>query len=130
VALDDTPGFQDALGRAFEPLERTSVDYGLMEGARDVRCVRGRFAWSDVGGFSALEEHLQKDEHKNAHRGALTARDSHDNLVFCDDEEERVALLGVSGLLVVRAGRRTLVVPKERAEEIKQLVSMLPEEER
>lgn len=127
---DGTPRFQQALAEAFEPLERISVDYGVMENARALRCVRGRFSWSDVGGFNALAEHLETDEHNNAHRGELHALFAEGNVVFCDDPNEHVALLGVSDLVVVRAGRRTLVMPRDRAEEIKKLVTTLPEEER
>lgn len=130
LAHDGTPRFQEALAEAFEPVERISVDYGVMENAREVRCVRGRFSWSDVGGFNALAEHLEVDEHKNAHRGHVHALDATGNVVFADDPDEHVALLGVKDLVVVRAGRRTLVMPRDRAEDIKKLVTTLPEEER
>jgi hypothetical protein len=53
-------------------------------------------------------------------------RESTGNVVWCEDPKEVVALVGVSGLCVVRAGKRTLVVPIERAEEIKKLVESLP----
>lgn len=130
LAHDRTPAFDDALARAFAPLERISVDFGVMERAQDVRCVRAGFTWSDVGGFPALAEHLEQDDAGNAHRGDLRALDASGNVVFCDDAGEQVALVGVSDLVIVRAGRRTLVVPKARAEDIKQLVNTLPEEER
>jgi mannose-1-phosphate guanylyltransferase len=130
VEADRTDRFDEALLAAFEPLDKISVDYGLMEGAHEVRCVRGRFDWSDVGGFAALADHLPTDDDANVHRGGIIARDAKDNLVFCDDDSERVALVGVEGLLVVRAGGRTLVMPRDRVSEIKQLVNSLPEEER
>jgi len=124
-----TPNFESAMAKAFEPLQRISVDYGIMEGAKDVRCVRGSFLWSDVGGFRALADHLPKDEQGNALNAALTALDAHDNLVFSEDKNDHIALLGVSGLVVVRAGNKTLVTTKERAEEIKTLVGILPKSE-
>ncbi len=51
--------------------------------------------------------------------------DAKNNLVFCENEQETVALIGVENLVLVRAGKHTLVVPRERAEEIKQLVKQL-----
>ena len=45
--------------------------------------------------------------------------------IFCEDANEHVALVGVSNLVVVRTADRTLVVPRERAEEIKKLVQHL-----
>ncbi|MFZ9885864.1 MAG: mannose-1-phosphate guanylyltransferase [Myxococcota bacterium] len=130
VEADGTVGFAGKLAAAFEPLDRVSIDYGVMENAELVRCCRGQFAWSDVGGFPALAEHLSHDERSNAHRGSLCALEAERNLVFCEDEGEQVALLGVSDLLVVRAGKRTLVMPRARAEEIKRLIPLLPESER
>jgi mannose-1-phosphate guanylyltransferase len=122
--------FDAALATAFEPLEKISVDFGIMENARNVRCVRAAFEWSDVGGFAALADHLPRDDAGNIHRGGIYPLDAKDNLVFCDDGEERVALLGVEGLLVVRAGGRTLITTRERAEDIKKLVASLPDDER
>ena len=81
--------------------------------------------WNDVGGWLALEEFLEKDAAGNVHRGGLETLDAEGNLTFCEDQSESVALVGVRDLVVVRAGKRTLVVPKTRAEEIKTLVQRL-----
>ena len=121
----DGPGRGKALAGAFERLESTSVDYGVMEGAKQAALVAAGFQWNDVGGWLALEEYLEHDCAGNAHRGALETLDASGNLVFCEDSGESVALLGVSGLIVVRAGGKTLVLPKERAEQIKTLVRSL-----
>jgi mannose-1-phosphate guanylyltransferase len=117
-----TPRWPEALRSAFEPLARVSVDHGVMEKAGNVRTVEADFRWSDVGGWTALAEFLEADAHGNAARGRTAIRDARDNIVFCADPEETVALLGVSDLIVVRAGSRTLVVPRDRAEEVKKLV--------
>lgn len=115
-----------ALEKAFQGLSQVSVDKAVMEKLETTMCVRANFNWSDVGGFPALAAHLSHDDKKNAVRGRLRARESTGNVVWCEDPQEVVALVGVSGLVVVRAGKRTLVVPIERAEEIKKLVEGLP----
>ncbi len=125
VAADGTPAWEAALAAAFAPLERTSIDYAVMEHARDVRCVRAPFEWSDVGGWLAVGDRLPADPDGNRVRGSLVCLDAADNLVFASDPEEQVALIGVRGLVVVRAGRRTLIVPADRAEEVKELVRRL-----
>jgi mannose-1-phosphate guanylyltransferase len=116
----------DALKAAFAPLPSVSIDKGVMEKLGGTMCVRARFDWSDVGSFPALAPHLDNDGAHNAHRGALAIRDARDNIVWCEDAHELVALVGVSDLIVVRAGKRTLVAPRSRAEEIKKLVESLP----
>jgi mannose-1-phosphate guanylyltransferase len=39
----------------YETMPSISIDYALMERSRHVVTIRGRFAWSDVGTFEALE---------------------------------------------------------------------------
>ncbi len=126
VAADGTAAWEAGLSAAFEPLPRISVDYAIMEQATDVRCVRSSFSWSDVGGWIALGEHLEADRFGNRRHARLHVLDAEDNLVFAEDPEEIVALVGVRDLVVVRAGRRTLVVHRDRAEEVKALVESLP----
>ena len=118
-----------ALEKAFEPLPMISIDKAVMEKLETTMCVRANFDWSDVGGFPALAAHLTNDAKKNAMRGRLRTKDASGNVVWCEDPNEVVALVGVSNLVVVRAGKRTLVVPIERAEEIKKLVEALPPNE-
>lgn len=125
VAADGTAGWPTALRPAFAGLEPISVDYGVMERAADVRCLRARFQWSDVGGWEAVAARLPADEAGNRVHARLVASDAGGNLVFAEDSDETVILLGVSGLAVVRSDGRTLVVPRERAEEIKAVVGRL-----
>ena len=115
-------GWEGRLEEAFSSIDPISIDYGVMERAERVRCVAASFQWSDVGGWLALKGYLRDDGEGNRHRGKLLTLDAADNLVFCEDEEEQVALIGVKGLVVVRAGGRTLIVPQERTEEVKRLL--------
>jgi len=128
VALDGKPGFAAELASAFEPLRKVSIDYAVMERAHNVRCVVATFGWHDVGSFTALADHLPTDADGNAHRGRVFGVDAHDNIVFAEDEGEVVALVGLHDLVVVRAGKRTLVLPRERAQDIKELVARLDED--
>ncbi len=128
MPADGTDGFADALKDAFRPIKKISIDFGVMEKAREVRCVGSTFNWSDVGGWLALEEHLPTDPHGNAHRGELEVHESRNNLVFCEDQEQVVALVGVDDLVVVRSGNVTLVTHRDSTESIKQLVAALPDE--
>ena len=122
VAADGTGSWAASLEGAFRGLKPVSIDFGVMEHAAEVRCVASTFSWSDVGGWLALADHLPQDDESNHYRGNLLTLDAHDNLVFCEDSKEAVVLVGVENLVVVRSGGRTLIMTKERTEEIKQLV--------
>lgn len=136
------PATRDALGRIasawgsetraqvlreeYEALERISIDYAVLEKADRVLTIEAPFSWSDVGGWAALHELLsaEADPNGNVSRdGTLTALDARDNLVVGDGR--LVALLGVEGLVVVQTRDATLVCPRDRAEEVKEIVSIL-----
>ncbi|MCP4502486.1 MAG: mannose-1-phosphate guanylyltransferase [Deltaproteobacteria bacterium] len=121
-----TSEFDDELAKGFEPLQKVSIDFGVMENAKDVRCVKAAFSWHDVGSFNALAEHYATDDDDNAHRTPIETLDASGNIVFSENEDETVCLISVQDLIVVRAGNKTLIVPKERGQDIKKLVENLP----
>ncbi|MBW1720523.1 MAG: NTP transferase domain-containing protein [Deltaproteobacteria bacterium] len=118
----DTPRWPEALGRAFASIETVSIDYAVMERAETVRCVGCTFSWSDVGGWNAMKAYLPGDDSGNHSRGRLMNMDARDNLVFCENKDESVMLIGVRDLVVVRAGDKTLVTHKDRTEDIKKVL--------
>ena len=128
VDLDGESGWLDALTKSFKPLDPISIDYGVMEKARDVRSVVSPFSWADVGGWMALKEFLPSDDFGNSYRGRLQTLDATGNLVYCEDPNEMVVLVGVEGLVAVRAGNRTLIVREDRLEEIKSIVQSMRDE--
>ena len=113
-----------SLTKAFEPLESISVDFGIMEKATDVRCVKAPFSWSDVGGWRALFEHIEADAQGNFVQEAQTfSHESSGNLVFSSQPGEEVGLLGVENLVVVRSAGQTLVAHKDKVEDLKKLLA-------
>jgi len=121
----DSPDWQPALAEAFAALDRISIDFAVMEKARDVRCVAGEFDWKDVGGWLAIQEFLACDADGNYTQGRVHALDARDNLVFCDQTQETLALVGVRDVVVVRAGTKTLIAHKDRLEDVKKIVESM-----
>ena len=115
------------LQERFAKLPRISFDYAIMEKAEHVLVVEASFDWDDVGSWQAVARYFKKDEHGNAAKGALTALDSSDNIIF-NDGETTIALLGVHNLIVVRTDDAILICHRHQAEKIKNLVGKLPPE--
>ncbi|MEW6282394.1 MAG: mannose-1-phosphate guanylyltransferase, partial [Candidatus Eremiobacterota bacterium] len=109
VEAYETPDWPRRLSEAMAPLRSVSIDYAVMEKAERRAAVVAGFEWSDVGGWAALRPFLPDDAGGNAFRGRVASRDARENLVFAEDPEELVALVGVDDLVVVRSGSRTLV---------------------
>lgn len=122
VQYDQSPKWEEALIEVFEPLKRISIDFGVMERADNVRCIESTFSWYDIGGWRTLSAHVPADEHDNRVKGRVLTIDATGNFVYSEDTDETIALIGVSNLVIVRIGSRTLIVPYDRTEDIKQLV--------
>jgi mannose-1-phosphate guanylyltransferase len=112
----------EATADLYRRLPAISVDHAVMEQQEDLVTVPLDCGWSDLGSWPALAE-LMAAGGDNASRGDVVTLDSDDNLLFAD--QGAIAVLGVSGLVVVRTGDVVLVVPKERAQEVKALVDEL-----
>lgn len=98
-----------------------SIDYALMEKLDDLATLPLDCGWSDLGSWEALHEILPKDAQGNALKGEGFALDASDNLIF--SESGTIAVLGVSGLVVVRTDDAVLVLPKSRSQEVKKILS-------
>jgi len=129
AALDRTAEWDDAISAAFRRLNPISIDFAVMEKASNIRCVASKFSWSDVGGWLALKDHLPRDRAGNWCRGRTITLDATDNLIFCQDPSETVMLIGIKDLVIVRAGNRSLIVHKDRTEDIKKLVASTENQE-
>ncbi len=126
IASYGTQDWQRILTHAFADLTAVSIDIAVMQKIPHL-CVGvvAQFYWSDVGGWLALEQYLQHDSCQNAVQGQLVALNSSGNIVFAENPQETIALIGVENLIVVRSGSNTLIVPKDQAEKIKELVAKL-----
>lgn len=108
---------------AFARAPQKSIDYALMERTDRAAVVEGRFQWSDIGSWEAIFDIATRDGANNALRGEVIALDAADCLVHT--EGRLVAVVGVRGLAVVATPDAVLVVPRERAEDVKRLVASL-----
>jgi mannose-1-phosphate guanylyltransferase len=122
--LIGTRAFAKALGRAFPRLPSVSVDYGVMEKARNIAVVPGDFGWSDVGSFAAIPEVRPMDADGNVVVGKATVvLDSAGCVVL--GEGRTLAVLGMRDTVVVDAGDAVLVIPRQRSQDVRQIVEAL-----
>jgi len=117
LAAGDVDGFF----RAVTPI---SIDVGLLERSRAVAVVSGAFAWDDVGTWEALSRVRPKDPDGNVVVGAAFLRDARDCIVW--SERDTVVVSGVEDLIVIQANGRILIMPRDQAADVKQLLDALP----
>jgi mannose-1-phosphate guanylyltransferase len=135
AAVTTLAGHPDQLAEIYPGLLKISVDYAVMEpvsrgqGSARVVAVRLPISWHDVGGFAALGEHLPRDERGNATQGVSVLVDARDNVVINQSEDGRlVAVVGLSGMVIVQTPQITLVCPTSEAERIKELLAEVTEQ--
>jgi mannose-1-phosphate guanylyltransferase len=112
-------------GAFFSAVPVCVVDTAVMERSDRVACVRATFAWDDVGSWEALARTRDADASGNVIVGEGRAVEGSGNVIFADGG--RVVLFGVDDMVVVRSGDTTLVVPRERAADLKTLLGSLDE---
>ncbi len=113
-----------ALEEHFPGLKKISVDFAVMEKADNVVTLAATFDWDDVGAWPAIVKHLPADAKGNVVRGAGLVHEGAGNLVS-STQDHLVAVIGVEDLIVVHTDDATVVVPKSRAQDIKEVVKQL-----
>jgi mannose-1-phosphate guanylyltransferase len=118
-----SPDAAAAITEIYPTLTKTSVDFGVMEGAERCWTIPVDFPWSDIGAWPALVELLPSDDHGNAALGRCVSLGSGGNLLISDGP--LVAVAGVRDLVVVATKDAVLVVPSAEAQQVKALVTEL-----
>jgi len=111
---------QRALAQLYRRAPVISIDYAVMEKAENIAVVRATFDWDDVGSWLALARHRPMDAAGNVTTGCWFGRETRNCII--DADSGIVATLGVSDLVIVRAGAAVLVAHKTALDGIKRLL--------
>lgn len=115
-----------AIKEAFPKLEKISIDYAILEKSNHVVVVGAEFGWDDLGDWNALER-LLKGEGENVAVGRHVGLDTGGTILYTTNGDDLIATIGLEDVVVVRAEEVTLVVRKDRTQDIKQVVRQLKE---
>jgi mannose-1-phosphate guanylyltransferase len=118
-----SPEADAVLAEIYPTLFATSVDFGVMEGAQRCWTVPVDFPWSDIGSWSALAEEIPGDASDNHSRGRVHSKNARGNVLVSTGPV--VSVVGVDNLVVVATPDAVLVVPKDEAQRVKEVVEAL-----
>jgi len=122
----------DALGTSAEAqvlaavwpqIQRISIDYAVMEGARDVAVIPVEIGWSDVGSWATLLEIIPGDASGNVVNAEHMAIDTSRTLVRSADR--LVVTIGLEDMIVVDTPDALLICRRDRAQDVKLIVDRL-----
>ena len=108
----------------FATIPSDSIDYAVMEKTDRAAVVPVSCAWSDIGSWAALWSASERDADGNRFEGDVVAMDSKECLIRAA-ERRMVAALGIRDLVVIDTPDAVLIAPRERVQEVKQLVDRL-----
>jgi mannose-1-phosphate guanylyltransferase/mannose-6-phosphate isomerase len=107
----------------FEKCRSESIDYAVMEKTHDALVLPLDAGWSDVGSWASLFDALPADEEGNVLQGDVMVQDTHD--CYVHSTSRLVAAVGLDDHIIVETKDAVLVAPKERVQDVKDLVAMI-----
>ncbi|MBC8257019.1 MAG: mannose-1-phosphate guanylyltransferase [Candidatus Marinimicrobia bacterium] len=115
--------YETVLDREWELVQPESIDYGILEKAKNVYTIKADFQWNDLGSWYSLFSVLTKNNDTNYHDGDVISVQSENNLIISPDR--LTAVVGVNDMAIINLDDATLIVPHDKSEAVKDVVKML-----
>jgi mannose-1-phosphate guanylyltransferase len=128
ASMRDPREYAATLARVWPQVGEQTIDYGVMEGARDAVVIPARIGWTDVGSWSSLFELMPRDPAGNILIGPHETVDTRDTLVM--GSKRLIATVGVDNLVIVDTDDALLVSTKERVQDVRIIVKQLEKADR
>lgn len=118
-------GEQNFIAENYGKAENISIDYAILEKARDIFVLPASFDWNDLGTWGSLYDKLDKDHDKNAVvKARMITREATGNMIR-SEEGKLVVLDGLKDFIVVDKPDVLLIFPREKEQQIKELVAQV-----
>ena len=121
--LYNTPKEQEFINKIFPECESISIDYCIMEKAKNVYVYAANFTWSDIGTWGSLYEHSDKDKNNNAISSKDTKMFNSKNCIIKTQEGKTIVIDGLEDYIVVESKDGLLICPMSNEQKIRQYIS-------
>jgi len=118
-----TDKYRIVLDREWEIIHPESIDYGILEKAKNVYVLKSDFRWSDLGSWKALFDISDKDANGNVEKGEIVSVNTKYSYVYSPNR--LTAVVGLKNIVVINLDDALLVTSMEHAEEVKEVVTFL-----
>ena len=123
IPVYNTDFEDDFIRDNYEKSENISVDYALMEAAKNVYVSQATFDWNDLGTWGSLYDKLDKDEDQNAVVNAtVLCEDAKGNMIR-SNKNKLVVVDGLQDYIIVDKENVLMIYPKSKEQDIKQIVN-------
>ncbi|MBI4832983.1 MAG: mannose-1-phosphate guanylyltransferase [Candidatus Lindowbacteria bacterium] len=114
---------QKVTEEVYRSLQPDSIDYGVLERAKNVLVLKGAFGWNDIGSWAAMQQFWPKDKDGNFLNADVVSIESSGNIIH--STKKLVAVIGLKDIVIIETDDALLVCPKERAPEVRRIVEEL-----
>ncbi len=115
--------FNDVVTEVYGQLTKISIDYGVMEKAKDVYVIPCEFGWSDVGSWETVYQLSEKDKDGNAAAGDVYLHKTKNSYVY--SEGDFTAVIGLENVIVINNNNTLLVCNRDNVQDVKLVVDYL-----
>jgi mannose-1-phosphate guanylyltransferase len=121
----NTPAEKQFIEENYALAENISIDYAVMETAKNVYVLPATFDWNDLGTWGSLHEKLDKDENNNAVVNAKVLLENASNNIIRSDADKLIIIDGLHDYIIVDKEGILLIYPKSKEQDIKAVVKKL-----
>ncbi|QGQ98643.1 mannose-1-phosphate guanylyltransferase [Paenibacillus psychroresistens] len=115
----------EMINAIYPTLQSISIDYGILERCDEVVVVAGDFGWNDIGSWDALGAIFPPDELGNIVKANHLGIDTRNSIVYGNGR--LITTIGIDGLIIADTEDALLICPKDKAQSVKDMVTLLKE---
>ncbi|WP_395054213.1 mannose-1-phosphate guanylyltransferase [Flavobacterium sp.] len=104
--------------------ENISIDYAVMENAKNVFVLPATFDWNDLGTWGSLHEKLDKDNNNNTVVNATVILENASNNIIRSEAKKLVIIDGLDDYIIVDNENVLLIYPKSKEQDIKRITGL------
>jgi mannose-1-phosphate guanylyltransferase len=119
IAATSESEFNQVLENMYPQVDSVSVDYGIMEKAKNIYVIPSDFGWDDIGTWYSVERYRDKDDNNNVCVGDIKNIDGCNNIVV--SKEKPIVVVGLDDVFVVESDEIIFVGKKEDIDRIKEI---------
>jgi hypothetical protein len=118
-----TNDYEEVLEKEFVKIPSESIDYGVMEKARNIYVIPGNFGWDDVGSWLSLERINKTNQDGNVIGGNVISIKTKNSII--QGNEKLIATIGLENIIIVDTEDAILICNKENTQEVKEVINNL-----
>ena len=117
----NTEKYEEVLKKEFFNFPSESIDYGIMEKAKNIYVIPGNFGWDDVGSWLSLERINKTNQDGNVINGNVISIKTKNSII--QGNEKLIATIGLEDIVIVDTDDVTLICHKNNTQEVKEVIN-------